>query len=232
MMKRMWAFVIIIASVILACSIMFYTFDRQQIFSDTLLNTYYMLYGNVTFPHLSLSQSFIAVAVTFVLGVFFLNMLVSILNDSFNTTQKLKVLKDAHERLEILLESINVRKIFIRCRRRNSKPGYLAFCETVHDYDKDDETDTIDIKDRVKIIQNKMNESELTLQNQIDYLKSKILETESKVDGLKDSQKKIMEKLDSFSNYPKESIKVKDSKSSKIKFTEVERIEKKIQFTE
>lgn len=224
MIKNMWAFITIIASIILGFSLMFYIFNREQNFADALINTYYMLYGNVTFPSLDVSQSILAVTVTFMLGVFFLNMLVAILNDSFADTQKLRVLNDAQERLDIMLESVNVRKLFKRCRTRKDKEGYLIFCETVNDYDKD-EVESINIEENVKILNESVKESEFNIQTQLDELKGKIMENEQKIEEM---QNVMLKKIDELTLIAKQNLPRSHKSSSKIITAELEVVEKNV----
>lgn len=196
---NMWGFIIIIGAIILGFTLTLYVFDKSYFFSDYLLNTYFMLYGNNNLINPSVSQNILAVTVTFMLGVFFLNMLVSIMNDSFDDSQRLKVIKDAKERLDIIFESTNLMRLFFK--NRKEEHGYLVFCERVLDYNNaDEEVDPKDLTDNINYLKKTIMRSEGNILTKIkkrdQSIQSRLKEIEDKFETLNDSLKKANEEND------------------------------------
>ena len=91
----MLGFIIIIIFIIIGFSLIFMEFQREQIYGNQLYSTYQVLYGNVADEDFNPSQKVIATIILFALNVILLNLLISIMGDSYDKVQEKRLLTDS-----------------------------------------------------------------------------------------------------------------------------------------
>jgi len=127
--KDMLSFVVIIAMIIFGFSIIFLVFERENEYGIYLYNTYSILYGPLDIEDdvkYSVSLKIIMVVIAFLLNVLLLNLLISIMGDSYDKILEKRDKTDALTRLEMMSEAMTYMKVF----KWNTKlkRGYLLYC--------------------------------------------------------------------------------------------------------
>ncbi len=124
----MWGFLTIILLIVVGFSLIFMEFDRSMEYKDHLYETYNRLYGNYDDSEYSTSQRIINAIILFFLSVVLLNMLIALMGDSYGKVQETRVLTDSQTRLDMILESTILMRLFEK-RDNNIKKQYLIYCE-------------------------------------------------------------------------------------------------------
>jgi len=125
----MLSFVVIIAIIIFGFSIIFLVFERENEYGIYLYNTYSILYGPLDIDDdakYSVSLKLIMVVIAFLLNVLLLNLLISIMGDSYDKILEKRDKTDALTRLEMMSEAMTYMK-FLKTNYK-SKRGYLVYC--------------------------------------------------------------------------------------------------------
>ena len=119
----------IIAIIIFGFSIIFLVFERENEYGIYLYNTYSILYGPLDIDDdakYSVSLKLIMVVIAFLLNVLLLNLLISIMGDSYDKILEKRDKTDALTRLEMMSEAMTYMK-FLKTNYK-SKRGYLVYC--------------------------------------------------------------------------------------------------------
>jgi len=127
--KDMLSFIVIIGMIIFGFSIIFLVFERENEYGIYLYNTYSILYGPLDIDddaQFSVSKKLIMVVIAFLLNVLLLNLLISIMGDSYDKILEKRVKTDALTRLEMMSEAMTYMKVFKR--NYKTKRGYLLYC--------------------------------------------------------------------------------------------------------
>ncbi len=118
---------LILFLIILGFSLIFLEFDREFNYLDHFYATYQILYGNADYDDYSPSQKILLGIILFFISIVLLNMLIAMMGDSYEKVQAKQILTDSHTKLEMILESTILMRMFFP--KRQSKKGYLMFCE-------------------------------------------------------------------------------------------------------
>src|SRR5688572_15224958 len=109
----MMGFIIIIALIICGFSLIFLSFarhgesdeDEDNSYGRYLYDAYQVLYGPLGDEGFSFSQKLLMSFILFLLNVVLLNLLISIMGDSYDKVQEKRVLTDSLTRLELIREA-------------------------------------------------------------------------------------------------------------------------------
>jgi len=179
----MKGFVIILCAITLGYSLIFYVFDRTQYLTDHMFNTYVLLFGQIDSDEYSASQKILLALVLFLLSIVLLNLLISIMGDSFDKVQERRVLTDSQTRLDMILETNILRRQI--SRKKTDEKGYLIFCEQ-GDEEEDDPLNN-EWEGRVNVMKKMLKVSsqrlESKIEEEIEYRKREFKELAKKVAG-------------------------------------------------
>jgi len=181
--KDMISFIIVIALIIVGFSVIFLVFNREAGYGDYLYEAYNVLYGpadigdDAAWPF---SQKLIMAALAFFLNVVLLNLLISIMGDSYGQVLEMRARTDSLTRLEMISEAAIYRK-FLKPKHQ-TKRGYLVYCLPVElDEDESGQNSELEnvIKAMKKLIQRNNEESKQELQT----LKDKVHENNLRLEA-------------------------------------------------
>jgi len=181
----MVSFIIIIALIIIAFSLIFLVFNREAGYGDYLYQAYNVMYGPMDIEEDAawpFSQKLIMAVLAFFLNVVLLNLLISIMGDSYGQVLEVRDRTDALTRLEMISEAVIYKKFF----KPNHKTarGHLVYCLPVELEEEDDQNQELEnniIKAMRKTIQENNEESK----QEILFLKEKILSSEKNSEVMK-----------------------------------------------
>jgi len=163
--KDMLSFITIIALIIIAFSIIFLVFNREAGYGDYLYQAYNVMYGPMDIEEDTawpFSQKLIMAVLAFFLNVVLLNLLISIMGESYGQVLEMRDKTDSLTRLEMISEAVIYKKFFKM--NHQTKRGYLVYCLPVEvEEDEDDKNNEL-ITTIKKIIQRNNEESNQELQ--------------------------------------------------------------------
>lgn len=225
----MMGFMFILAFITIGFSLIFLEFSKltsttsdDQSYGDKLYSTYQVMYGN-TEDASDPSQRILLALILFVFNVLLLNLLISIMGNTYDTVQENRVVTDALTRLDLILESMAIMR-FLGRRKTAAKEnrGYLIYCgaelveREIHEKPKGEDEDIIfknrggnskskqedekrwrkDIENKILTIQKNVDMNCSELRKEFETTKTELKEQmESNNNELKELLKGITEKL-------------------------------------
>jgi len=135
----MKSFIIIIALIIIGFSFIFLVFNRGRLYGFYLYGACGSLYGPVDDGDSSPSEQFFIALITFLLNVILLNLLISIVGDSYAQVLEKRIKTDALTRLDMISEASTFLRFLKRIRTLNRR--YLVRCELLEPTDNDNDDD-------------------------------------------------------------------------------------------
>lgn len=177
----MVGFMLVLTFITIGFSLVFLEFNRDTDYSGHIYDTYKLLYGDLDDDEFSISQKLLLAFILFMLNVVLLNLLISIMGDSYDKTQERKVLTDSLTRLGMIRETL----IFLRVisRKKNNNRGYLIFCEPITLQDEGDSIST-EWEGRVNIIKKMLRLSEYKVGQEVSQVRQEVRRVEQKVQGI------------------------------------------------
>ena len=131
----MYEFVIVLIFIFFGFALVALEFNNaENPYLDELYGTYKILYANYDDTTFSVSQKIITSSVVFLMNVVLLNLLISIMGDSYDKIQERRILTDALTRLDMSVEAMVVMRVF-NYRKKTKGKGYLIYCEVQEDED-------------------------------------------------------------------------------------------------
>ena len=176
----MLSFIIVIALIIIGFSIIFLVFNREAVYGDYLYEAYNVLYGPMDIDEdaaWSFSQKLLMAVFAFFLNVVLLNLLISIMGDSYGQVLEMRDKTDALTRLEMIPEAVIYRKFFKPNHQTNR--GHLVYCLPVElnddENEQNGELENI-IKNVKNIIQqnNEVKQEQMSMKNEIAGIRSEM----------------------------------------------------------
>ena len=199
-MRDMFAFIIILVFIIIGFALIFLEFARDNVYGVQVYSTYQVLYGNVPEDVTTVSQQLFAALILFLLNVVLLNLLISIMGDSFDKIQERRILTDSLTRLEIILESMTYMRVF--GREEVGTRGYLIFCEGDAS-ELGDNRDNNEWEGWVNVIKKALRQND----QKAEEMNSKQNEMNSKIDLIQSQMKQLEEKFTKSHSEIMEAIK-------------------------
>jgi len=129
----MRGFIIILMLIIFGFSIIFNIFDRDILYKDHLNYTYGVLYGLPDGEELSDSQIVIVSVISFLLNVVLLNMLISIMGDSYGKVQEAKSKVNALIQLDLSLEAMSIAQLFSKPKSTTDSMIFCYYSKNIED---------------------------------------------------------------------------------------------------
>lgn len=187
-------FILFVVFIIVGFSLVSLQFDRENNYSDHLYTTYEMLFAIYDDNGESDSQKIVAAMVLFLFNVVFLNLLISIMGDSYDKVQERRLLTDSMTRLEMLLENMTYDQIFLK--RKTEEKGFLMYCLPDRG-DEDEEMQTNEWDGRINLIKKILKQNE---QKVVEIIEKKMDTTEKEIDIVQKKVDKIADEMDNKIN--------------------------------
>jgi len=175
----MLSFVVILALIIIGFSLVFLVFNREDEYGAYLYQAYNVLYGPMDIEEdspWSFSQKLIMAVLAFFLNVVLLNLLISIMGDSYGQVLEMRDRTDSLTRLEMISEAAIYRK-FLQLNHQ-TKRGYLVYCLPVElEEDKDSQQQELGsmMKAMKKLIKKNNEESKREIQELKETMKEEMM---------------------------------------------------------
>ncbi len=212
----MKSFIIIIALIIIGFSFIFLVFDRGHDYGVYLYNAYNFLYGpsgNEDFSNFS--EKLLMCIIAFLLNVVLLNLLISIMGDSYDRILEKRDKTDSLTRLEMMSEALTYMKVF----KLNpvSKKGYLLYCLSIDDSQEEENRQESEWEGRIHLIRKwlKQNDQKVEQMREITEKKINLLEQDMKV-SLDNLDKKIQHNQEFLKEMKRGLMKVQEDNHSLI----------------
>lgn len=136
-MSDMLGLLIVLVLITVGFSLVFAEFSTDHDYSNSLLDTYLLLFARYQEEDFSLSEKLILCFLLFVFSIIVINLLISITTDSYNRTQEKKVLTDSLTRLHMIQDALTLKRTFKVQTNANTKNGYLIYCGNSHGDEED-----------------------------------------------------------------------------------------------
>ena len=189
----MFAFIVILVFIIIGFALIFLEFARDNVYGVQVYSTYQVLYGNVPEDVTTVSQQLFAALILFLLNVVLLNLLISIMGDSFDKVQERRILTDSLTRLDIVLESMTYMRVF--GREEAGTRGYLIFYEGDAS-GLDDEGENNEWEGWVNVIKKGLRQND----QKIDEMGSKQNEVSFKMNFIQNEMSSMRNEMNSMRN--------------------------------
>ena len=130
------SFFLVVIILLIGFNLIFYRLseDDNSTFGNELLNTYIMLYSQYDYLGYDAPQVFFFVVVTVVLSMILFNMLIAVMNDTFNRVQSRRKVAECKEKIKLVFESVVIKRTYRRmlCSKklkRDNSINYLFMVE-------------------------------------------------------------------------------------------------------
>lgn len=198
------SFFVVLLFLLIGFTLIFYL-DSADPFNVILLNTYALMFGQVKNYGYSTAQMVFLIITTVFLSTVLINMIISMMNDTFATVQMRKDFFDNKEKVSLIFECISIKRIFDRIlfRKRfremnRASPKYLfAFEEKLED---DFESTQQILESSIESLKEQMNSgvaAQKELEAQYTKLEGRI---NSQVLKMKNDESKMIEALGGMFN--------------------------------
>jgi len=212
----MKSFIIIIALIIIGFSFIFLVFDRGHDYGIYLYNAYNFLYGPSGDEDTTFSQKFLMCIIAFLLNVVLLNLLISIMGDSYDRILEKRDKTDSLTRLEMMSEALTYMKVF----RLNpeTKKGYLVYCLSIDDSQEEENRQETEWEGRIHLIRKwlKQNDQKVEQMREITEKKINLLEQDMKI-SLDSLDKKIQSNQEFLKEMKRGLMKVQEDNHTLIR---------------
>ena len=191
----MLGFMIIIGFIIFGFSLIFMEFQREtdSQYVHYLFASYKLLYA--AFDDSSFDQQdgatsgtnkFFLALILFIFNVLLLNLLISIMGDTFEKVQNRRVLNDSLTKLDMVLDSMSVLRLF---GGRRKKRGYLITC-VVDNNGEEGDFEPNEWDGKINIIKKILKQNEQKIIESSGATERKVNEINMKVEQVKDEMNK------------------------------------------
>jgi len=172
--QDMFGFIIVITLIIIGFSIIFLEFDRENEYGVHLYGAYNVLYGNFDDSEYGVSQKLLVAAILFLLNVILLNMLISIMGDTYGKSIEKRILTDSMTRLEMITEATTFLNVFKNRSKQKEEVGYFIYCIPA----QEDKTESPEEEAEASLIEisNAIKEQGQKLETIKDKMESKMIE--------------------------------------------------------
>ena len=182
----MYGFIVVLIFIFFGFALIFLEFSEgKTAYGDQLYSTFKILFADHDDSNYNVSQKLFTSLILFLLNVVLLNLLISIMGDSYDKVQEKRVLTDSLTRLDMSLEAM----VFLRVVRRGKKTegkGYLIYCET-EEADNEDDPANVEWEGRINVIKKTLKQTDQKVQSltdKIDATNQKIGAMEQKVSAI------------------------------------------------
>lgn len=174
-LKDMTAFIMILVLIILGFTLVFLQLDRDVEYGSVLYGTYGVMYGNYDDGEYSPTQKLFLAFILFLLNVVLLNMLISIMGDSFDRTQENKAMSNSLTRIEMMQDVMVIAQLFQPAKKLDK--NFLMICLPAQGEDEDPVAS--EWEGRLNMIKKVLRQNEQKITNQF---KAEFQEIHRKID--------------------------------------------------
>jgi len=177
--KDMLSFITIIALIIIAFSIIFLVFNREAGYGDYLYQAYNVMYGPLDVEEETpwpFSQKLIMAVLAFFLNVVLLNLLISIMGDSYGQVLEMRDKTDSLTRLEMISEAVIYKKFFKL--NHKTKRGYLVYCLPV-EVEEDENDQNQELIDAIAMIKKTVQRNDQESKQKLQAIEDRLLNLEA-----------------------------------------------------
>ena len=165
----MYGFIVVLIFIFFGFALIFLEFSEgKTAYGDQLYSTFKILFADHDDSDYNVSQKLFTSLILFLLNVVLLNLLISIMGDSYDKVQEKRVLTDSLTRLDMSLEAM----VFLRVVRRGKKTegkGYLIYCET-EEVDNEDDPANVEWEGRINVIKKTLKQTDQKVQSLTDKI--------------------------------------------------------------
>ena len=180
----MYGFVVVLIFIIFGFALIAVEFDQAQVpYGYQLYGTFKILFANYNDEDFNVSQKLFFSVIVFLLNVVLLNLLISIMGDTYDKVQERRVLIDSLTRLDMALEAIVYMKT-LGLTGRNQGKGYLIYCET-ESVDEDYNMQDIEWEGRINVIKKLMRQNDAKIQEVVKSVEKGNMSAEEQMSALK-----------------------------------------------
>ena len=185
----MWAFGLIVLMIILGFAMVFLVFEREGTYLDYFYGSYTLLYGNYDDSTYNPSQKILLSIVLVLLPTVLLNLLVSIMGDSYEKVQEKRASTNALPKIEIVLEALVLMRMLTPSQPE--KRGYLIFCGGNQE-EEEGEQQNAEWEGRINLIKKLLKSNDA----KVERVDQRLNKVEGRISGLEDELRDLKSKID------------------------------------
>ena len=187
----MYGFVVVLIFIFFGFALIFLEFSEgQTAYGDQLYGTFKILFAGYDDTDYNVSQKLFTSLILFLLNVVLLNLLISIMGDSYDKVQERRVLTDSLTRLDMSLEAM----VFLRVVRRGKETegkGYLIYCEP-EEADNEEDSANVEWEGRINVIKKTLKQTDQKVQSLTEKMDQKMGAMEQKIGTMEQEMKASM----------------------------------------
>ena len=159
----MYGFVVVLIFIFFGFALIAVEFDQaQNSYGSQLYGTFKILFANYDDEHYNVSQKLFTSLIVFLMNVVLLNLLISIMGDTYDKVQEKRVLIDSLTRLDMALEAMVYMKV-LRLTGKKQGKGYLIYCEA-ESVNDDYNIEDIEWEGRINVIKRALRQNDVKMQ--------------------------------------------------------------------
>lgn len=181
-----WSFLVVIFLLIVGFAVIFYQYTEDTNYLNQLLFLHNMVYGDFDIEHFGPVQMVFFAIIALITCVVLLNLLISIMGDTYSRVLENKVPSDGLEKIEIILEVVQVNRnlryilyILFYCSKRKrrefivqrNRKGYLLIAAQSNEFNDDDDDDSKEIEGRLRSLKQSMKTNLTQLKEENNLLR-------------------------------------------------------------
>jgi len=189
-LKDMWAFGLIVLMIILGFAMVFLVFEREGTYLDYFYGSYTLLYGNYDDSTYNPSQKVLLSIVLVLLPTVLLNLLVSIMGDSYEKVQEKRATIDSLTKMEIVLEAMVLMRML--SRSEPEQKGYLIFCGGNQEEEEGADQQSAEWEGRINLIKKLLKSNDA----KVERVDQRLNKFEGRISGLEEELRMLKSKID------------------------------------
>ena len=187
--KDMMAFTTVLVFIFIGFSLILTEFDTTGLqYGDQLYATFKLLFANYDDSDVP-SQKLFTSLIVFLLNVVLLNLLVSIMGDTYDKVQGKRIMTDSLTRLDMIREAMVYMRTLKVFRKSSQDKGYMIYCEPKDTGDDEEAGAEDEWEGRINVIKKMLKKN-----NQRVYELSKVTENISRKEDNVEEELKIVRK--------------------------------------
>lgn len=187
--KDMWAFGLVVLLIVLGFALIFLVFERGGTYLDYFYGSYVLLYGNYDDSTYSPSQKIFLSVILLIFSVVLLNLLVSIMGDSYEKVQEKRATIDSLTKMDIILEALALMRMF--SGRQPGQKGYLIFCGANQEEEEGDQQNA-EWEGRINLIKKLLKANDA----KVERVDQRLNKVEGRITTLEDELRRLKSTLD------------------------------------
>ena len=159
----MLGFTIVLIFIFIGFALISVEFDKTAVpYGDQLYNTFKILFASYDDSQYNSSQKLFTSLIVFLLNVVLLNLLISIMGDSYDKVQEKRISIDSLTRLDMILEAMVYMRTLNRKKKAQEK-GHLIYCEA-EEVEGDSNAEN-EWEGRINLIKKSLKQNDMKIQD-------------------------------------------------------------------